>query len=504
MRTKMKAILNYKNFFKGKKITVHGLGLLGRGIGDVIFLAQNGADLLVTDLKTKEQLAPSLTQIKKALKPEVFRKIKFVLGEHRLEDFQNKDFILKSADIPLNSIHIAEARKNNIPIKMDASWFAELAPEGVKIVGVTGTRGKSTTTHLIYDILKLVQRFPFKSNPKGVFGQVYLGGNVRGLATLPLLKKAKTKDIVVMELDSWQLQGFGDSQISPNVSVFTNLMVDHQNYYQNDPSRPKSIRAGMDLYFADKANIFLNQKEGDYLIAGTEIAKKINPPSLKLRRGEEKLKSQLIIPDSKIIPKSWKVKLIGEHNLLNIAYAVTVARILDVPDKIIKQAVENYKGVPGRLEFIKEVKGIKYYNDTTATTPDGVIAALKALSGRQGLPLNCSQRGVLGDIILIGGGRDKELDYKKYAPVVKKSVKALALFQGTATDKIIKTLGKTKFPVKVFDNMPEAFAWANSQTNPPAGGGDIVLLSPGAASFGVFKNEFDRGDQFVKLVKGVR
>ncbi|MFA5022974.1 MAG: UDP-N-acetylmuramoyl-L-alanine--D-glutamate ligase [Candidatus Paceibacterota bacterium] len=492
--------LNYKNFFKGKKITVHGLGLLGRGIGDVIFLAQNGADLVVTDLKTEEQLAASLAQIKKALKPEVFKKIKFVLGEHRLEDFANKDFILKSAGVPLNSPFIAEATKNNISIKMDASWFAELAPRDVKIIGVTGTRGKSTTTHLIHDI---VEAF-LKGNPLGAvqglpLGKAYLGGNVRGLATLPLLKKVKAGDMVVMELDSWQLQGFCDSQISPNISVFTNLMVDHQNYYQNDMNR----------YFADKANIYRWQKEGDYLVAGSEVAKKINPPSHLLRRGEEKIKSQLIIPDTKILPKNWKIKLLGEHNLLNIAYAVTVARILDIPEKIIKTAVENYAGVPGRLEFLREVKGVKYYNDTTATTPDGVIAALKALSGRQGLPFGSSSRGVLGNIILIGGGRDKELDYKKYAPVVKKSVKVLALFQGTATDKIIKALGNNKMPariglrggpIKVFDNMPAAFAWANSFAQK----GDIVLLSPGAASFGVFKNEFDRGDQFIQLVKSMR
>ena len=460
---------DYKNFFKNKKITVHGLGLLGRGIGDVIFLAQNGADLVVTDLKTEEQLSSSLAQIKKALKPEVFKKIKFVLGEHRLEDFKNKDFILKSADIPLGSPFIAEARKNKIPIKMDASWFVELAPKGVKIIGVTGTRGKSTTTHLIYNILAKA------------FGEkkVFLGGNVRGLATLPLIKKIKSGDFVVMELDSWQLQGFGDSQISPNTSVFTNLMVDHQNYYKND----------MNLYFADKANIYRWQREDDYLVAGDEVARKI-----KNQRSKIKINGQMIVPEIKVVPKNWKIKLLGEHNLLNIAYAITVARILDISEKVIKTAVENYVGVPGRLEFIREVKGVKYYNDTTATTPDGVIAALKALNPSTKLGVNKM------NIILLGGGRDKELDYKKYSPVVKKSVKVLALFQGTATDKIIKTIGKTKFPVQTFDNMPSAFAWANSFAQK----GDVVLLSPGAASFGVFKNEFDRGDQFVSLVKGLK
>ncbi len=469
----------FSKIFGGKKITVHGLGLLGRGIGDVIFLAKEGADLTVTDLKTRDQLKPSLEKIKKEVGPVLYKKIKFVLGGHRLEDFKNKDFILKSADIPLNSTHVAEARKNKIPIKMDASWFVELAqgacPEqsrGIKIIGVTGTRGKSTTTHLIHEILELAKT-----------RKVYLGGNVRGLATLPLLKKIKAGDIVVMELDSWQLQGFGDSQISPNISVFTNLMVDHQNYYKND----------MDLYFADKANIFLNQKEGDSLVCGQEvlslIRKKYPAKLAKLATGQVKnFAGRAIVPDAGVVPKNWKIKLLGEHNRLNIAYAVTVARIMDIPEKIIKQAVENYVGIPGRLEFVREVKGVRYYNDTTATTPDGVIAALKALDKYQ------------GKIVLLGGGRDKELDYKKYVPVVKKSVKALVLFKGTATDKIIKTLGQTKLPVFVFDNMPEAFVWSNAQAKK----GDIVLLSPGAASFGVFKNEFDRGDQFTEQVKKLK
>ncbi|MFA5000602.1 MAG: UDP-N-acetylmuramoyl-L-alanine--D-glutamate ligase [Candidatus Paceibacterota bacterium] len=505
----MKTSLNYKNFFKGKKITVHGLGLLGRGIGDVIFLAQQGADLTVTDLKTEDQLALSLAQIKKALKPEVFKKIKFVLGEHKLENFRNKDFILKAAGVPIDSEFIEEAKKNKIPIKMDASWLAELVegacPERsrrVKIIGVTGTRGKSTVTHLIYEILKAWRP---EGNPLGSVqgfpsGRVFLGGNVRGLATLPLLKKVKKGDIVVMELDSWQLQGFADSKISPNISVFTNLMVDHQNYYGSTSLTTSSNP--MNLYFADKANIYRWQKKGDYLVAGGEVAKRIKLDLKKSRHALDCL-GQLIVPDAEIIPKSWKIKLLGEHNLLNIAYAVTVARILDVPEKIIKQVVENYAGVPGRLEFLREVKGVKYYNDTTATTPDGVIAALKALN----LPRRRSSGnfpmtvvGAGAKIILIGGGRDKELDYKKYAPVVKKSVKALALFQGTATDKIIKILNKTKFPVQVFDNMPSAFTWANSFAQK----GDIVLLSPGAASFGVFKNEFDRGDQFVNLVKKIK
>lgn len=470
--------VDYKKYFKDKKITVHGLGLLGRGLGDVIFLANCGASLIVTDLKTKEQLEPSLKTIRKKVGEANYKKIKFVLGEHCLRDFsaqggsasgRKPDFILKAAGIPLDSPFIAEAKKNKIPIKMDASWFAELA-EGVQIVGVTGTRGKSTTTHLIYEITKASGR------------RVFLGGNVRGVATLPFLSKVKKGDLVVMELDSWQLQGFADSQISPNISVFTNLMVDHQNYYG---SAALSARADpMGLYFADKAGIFEWQKPEDFLVTSRDVlglAKKNN----------KKITGQVVVSDSKVLPKNWKIKLLGEHNKLNIAYAVSVARILNIPEKIIKKTVENFSGVPGRLEFVREIRGVKFYNDTTATTPDGVIAAVKALGPSTKL------RAIKQNICLIGGGRDKELDYKKYVPIIKKSVKSLALFQGTGSDKILSALGKTKFPVKVFDNMKEAFTWTVAQSKK----GDVVLLSPGAASFGVFLNEYDRGEKFNKLVK---
>src|SRR3989339_1089557 len=454
----------FKKYIKGKKVTVMGLGLLGRGIGVTRFLAECGADLIVTDLKTAEQLASSLKQLAR------YKDIKFILGEHRLEDFKNRDLIIKAAGVPLDSIFIAEARKNNIPIEMDASLFAKFAmPAGVKIIGITGTRGKTTTTFLTAEILR------------SAFGDknVHLGGNVRGIGTLPLLKKVNPPagggDFVVMELDSWQLQGFGDSKISPSISIFTNLMVDHQNYYAND----------MDRYFSDKANIFVNQREGDSLICGQNVLTLI-------RKKYSSFAKRAIVPDIKVVPKNWKIKLLGEHNRQNIAYAVTVARVLDIKESVIKKVVENYAGVPGRLEFIREIGGVKYYNDTTATTPDGVMAALEALKKYH------------GKIILLGGGADKELIYNKYAKEVKKSVKDLALFKGTATEKILGELkiknAKLKEEIRtkdllvmVVDSMPDAFAWAKSQ----AKRGDIVILSPGATSFGVFKNEYDRGDQFV-------
>ena len=458
-------MMNYQQYFKGKKIIMLGLGLLGRGIGVAKFLAEQGAILTITDLKTKKELAPALKKLKK------YKGINYVLGGHQLVDFSAQggpasggpNMVIKAAGVPLNSPFVAEARKNNIPIKMDASLFLELAPKIIS-VGVTGTRGKSTVTQLIYTIIK-----NHLKSKKNDHRQVYLGGNVRGLATLPLLKKIKKGDIVVFELDSWQLQGFGDYKVSPNIAVFTNLMPYHLNYYQGS----------MKQYFYDKVNIYRWQTEKDFLVVG----KTISP----LIRKNGRRRSKLI--ESGPIDSSLKSKLLGKHNLENIKLAIIVAGLLKIPEPIIKPVVESFKGVPGRLELVREVKGVRYYNDTTATMPEATLAALKALSQYQ------------GKIILIGGGNDKALDYKKYATAVSNSVKKLILFSGLATDKI-KSLLPPKFKKNIIDagSMTEAVSKAVAVATE----GDVIILSPGATSFGLFKNEYDRGDQFVNLVKKLK
>lgn len=425
------APLSYQDFFRGKKITAMGLGLLGRGLGDVQFLAEAGADLIVTDLKTAEQLEPTLAQLKK------FPHITYHLGEHRLEDFRDRDFILKAGGVPLDSIYIAEAKKQGIPIKMSESWFAELAP--ATIIGVTGTRGKSTVTQMIYEILKAVGK------------KVWLGGNVRGVSTLSLLNKVKKGDLVVMELDSWRLQGFGESRLSPHIAVFTNLLPDHLNYYGGD----------MEKYFADKANIYKYQKSGDYLVCGPTIAPRLgHPPAPPL-------------------PPSWNLKLPGEHNRENAALAKKVAEILGVKSALIKKVITGFAGVAGRLELVRTREGVKIYNDTTSTTPAALAAALKAFGKNK-------------NIVLIAGGADKNLDFSEVFGLIKKYCKEVILLPGTGTSK-----------VNIEGEKVETLKQAVESAINKAESGDILLFSPGFASFGLFKNEFDRGDQFNELVKKV-
>lgn len=441
----------YKTYFKGKKITMLGLGLLGRGVNVAKFLASLGAELTITDLKTAEALEVSLKQLKK------FPNIHYVLGGHRLEDFRNRDMVIKAAGVPLDSPYIAEAMKHNIPIEMDASLFAKFSP--ATIVGVTGTRGKTTTTNLLVHILETA--FP---------GRVFIGGNIRGMATLPLLKKTKAGDYVVLELDSWQLQGFGDAKLSPQIAVFTNFLLDHMNYYKGN----------MGQYFADKANIFMYQREGDVCVVGEQAAKEI-------KNRTQGLRSKLVIARAKIIPKEWKIKIPGAHNRENIACAIEAARALGASEKAVKRGVESFVGVSGRLEYLRSVRGVKYWNDTTATTPDGNRVAIQTVT----------EKGKK-NLVLIAGGNDKNLEFGDMVKLINRTVKALVLIQGTATEKILTLLPrKLGYPMVVVGSMREAVAYADGF----AERGDTVLLSPGAASFGIFKNEYDRGDQFALLVK---
>jgi len=451
--------MDHKHFFKKKKITLMGLGLLGRGLADVAFLAECGAQLTVTDLKSKDDLAPTLKKLKK------YKNIRYVLGEHRLEDFSDCDMVIKAAGVPLDSSFIAHARSLNIPIEMDESLFAKCAPD-VRIIGITGTRGKTTTTMLIYSMLleaKKTRRYK---------GDVFLGGNILGLATLPLLKKVKPGDTMVLELSSWQLQGFGEAHISPHIAVFTNFLDDHLNYYNGDRS----------LYWNDKAYIFSSQSGGDFFVAPKELLKKVQSQYPDVR-------SHFVVPLS--VPSSWNLKIKGAHNHQSVVLAIAVGGVLGITDDTMKKAVEQFSAVEGRLEHVATIQDIEIYNDTTSTTPDSLRAALSAL-------------GESKNIVLIMGGADKNLDMQpalKQLPLYASTVILLSGEGTSGTEKIKKDVYALPdlhvIEVGSIDEaLKQAFFYARNN--------ERILFSPGFASFGMFKNEFDRGEKFMVAVKRLK
>jgi len=447
----------YRDIFEGKKVTQMGLGILGRGVGDARFLAENGADLLVTDLKDEEALATSVDTLRQ------YSNITFRLGEHRVEDFTHCDLVLKGAGVPKGTEFIVAARRVGVPVDMSASLLMRVAQ--VPVVGVTGTRGKSTVTQYLYEVLKHEGR------------HVLLGGNVKGVSNLSLLRDVTEESVAVLELDSWQCQGFGEEKsinnprvrqgpLSPQVAVFTSFMPDHLNYYKGD----------LDAYLADKANIFLYQSEGDVLVVGKQAFS-------ALQKYKKDIRANVVVADESDVPKNWKLSLLGEHNRYNAGIAVATARAFGVSDEVIQEVVENMKALPGRLELVKEVKGLRFYNDTNATTPEAVVAALKAFSGE-------------GNVRLIAGGTEKDLDNSALLPAIEKYAKQVVFLKGTGTENL---LADKEGVYEVVDSLEEAF----NMVLKGAGAGDIVLFSPGFSSFGMFNNEYDRGEQYNVLVRSL-
>jgi len=421
----------------------------GSGISAAKFFIERGDNVLITDLKSRPELAAQIKELENFCEKNKKSPPEFVLGEHKKENFKNVDLVLRNPGVPKDSPYLKMARENRAEIETDVSIFMKNCP--AIVVGVTGTRGKSTTATLIYEFLKDAGK------------KVYLGGNIK-ISPLSFVGKVKKGDIVVLELSSWLLENFAEKKLAPHVAVVTSIYPDHLNTYKN-----------MAEYIAAKKNIFARQLTEDYLVVNGANAetKKWQGPGKTIKFYK------------KDAPKSG-IKLRGDHNLENIAAALAAAKIFKVPDASVKKVLREFGGLPDRQELIAERAGVKYINDTTATTPDGAIAALRTFGGAK------------KNIILIAGGKDKELEYDKLAKEIKKYCKVVIFFPGTATDKIKFQISNLKF--QMAENMKEAVKQAAAL----AVRGDIILLSPAAASFGLFKNEFDRGEKFKAAVKKLR
>jgi len=402
--------------FKDQKITIMGLGLHGGGVGSARFFAQAGAKILVTDLKKEQELKGSVLKLKE------FKNIEYVLGQHRMEDFKNTDLIIKNPAVPNNSRYLEVARENKVLVDTDVGIFFELCP--AQIIGITGSKGKSTTASLCADVLKKK------------YASVILAGNIR-VSVLDVLPEIKESSLVILELSSWQLEGLRDHKKSPHIAVITNVYKEHLDRYKN-----------FEEYVEAKKIIFKFQNKNDFLI--------INK---KLRNLAKNTESELKLFDG---TSQEAARIIGE--------------IYEISEKDIEKATKGFRGLEGRLEFVKEINRVKYYNDTCATHPEAVIYGLNKLD----------------NVILIAGGTDKNLDFTKLNRALNQKIKALILLPGTASAKI-RTRRKT---IKV-ENMEQAVLKAKKIAKPD----DIVLLSPGCASFGLFKHEFDRGEKFKKYVQ---
>jgi len=467
--------MKYKQDLEGKKVTVFGLGLHGGGVSVVRFLARCGAQVTVTDLKSQEQLAPSLEKLRE------FKNINYVLGQHRREDFTQADMIVKSPAIPWNNTYIKTAQEHNVQIEMDSSLFFRYAP--CPIIGVTGTKGKTTISLLTARILKMVGEDIFEI----------------GIGQIPVfdtLEKIKKDSIAVFELSSWRLSGLEKTGLkkSPHIAVFKNFLPDHLNYY-----------ATMDAYLEDKKKIFEYQTKDDWVV--------LNHDDAIVRNFEREVHAQIVWfgfsrpktgvciyvehgmifiddgIDRKEIVTTRALGLKGKHNIVNAMAAIGACWAHGVSLEKLKKHTPRLEGVPHRLEFVGEVHGVKYYNDTTATIPEAVISALHSFTQ---------------SVILVAGGSEKGLQYESFAKSVSHRAKNVVFLKGSATshmkEALEKVLGEKAQDFSEVSSMESAVHKASEL----AQSGDVIVLSPGASSFGMFENEFDRGDQFRNAVRKMK
>ncbi|MFZ2187495.1 MAG: UDP-N-acetylmuramoyl-L-alanine--D-glutamate ligase [Candidatus Moraniibacteriota bacterium] len=461
-----------ESFFKNKRITVFGLGLNMGGVGTVRFLAEHGArEIIVTDIKSREELEPAVVKLAK------YKNITYIFGQHRPEDFTRVDMVIKNPVIPWTNEYIQLAKKNHVPVEMDSSIFFALCK--APIIGVTGTKGKTTTASLIAHILEKC-------------GKQVVRVGIGQIGVLSALEKITSESVVVFELSSWRLSALAHLKKSPHIAVFTNLYPDHLNYYKT-----------MESYGADKRNIFLFQKKKDVTLANAEneevralvqdapasliwfgVSQDIDGDGV-WREGERLFVRQG--EKQSVLMSLEQVPLKGEHNIGNVLAAALAALAFGLSPEQVSAGIKSFPGVSHRLELVAEKNGVRYYNDTAATIPEAAIAALRSFAE---------------PVILIAGGSDKRLTFDALAKEILDRSKGLILLKGAATEKLTQALkaclpeAEKNRPITVVESMAKAVELASRSAEP----GDIVLLSPGATSFGLFQNEFDRGDQFKKIV----
>ncbi|MBU2575547.1 UDP-N-acetylmuramoyl-L-alanine--D-glutamate ligase [Patescibacteria group bacterium] len=453
---------------KNKKILLLGLGLHGGGVATARWLYKNGAKLIISDLRKQNVLRPSLKSLTS------LKAVKYVLGKHREQDVKWADIIIYNPGVPKESKYLQLARRLNKPVYNEASLFFDRCQ--ALIIAVTGTRGKSTTAALI-------ARMCEQKNPRTI-----LAGNIKTSFMLDVVDRATKNDLIVLELSSWQLEGLNIVRGAPHIAVVTNLYPDHLNRYRN-----------LTHYYCSKKEIFKHQKENHFIVLNNEnkVArdwqKEACSRTLLFSKKDHKALGAFV-KAGKIMFRSDErdesimsvrdIALQGEHNLENVLAATAVAKIYGLRNSNIKKALKSPLALEGRQEVAGNVRGVLYVNDTTSTTPDAGIAALDRFGKNK-------------RIILIAGGADKKLEYDKWARAVKRACKSVYLLTGDASKKMKRSL----CGMRNLSDEHNDLGVLVRKISEHAKRGDIVLLSPAAASFNLWNHEFERGDDFVKAVK---
>jgi len=451
-----------------------GLGLHGGGLASARFFAGCGAHVTVTDLRSEEVLAPTLARLSGL-------DIRFVLSRHDEEDFRKADIVIKNPAVKRSSPYLAHARR----VETDLSIFFRECSNPV--IGVTGTKGKSTSASAVSHILKM--RYP----------GTRLGGNIT-VSPLEFIDELTPDDPVVLEVSSFQLgdlafvaerAGSRNSfSFSPRIALVTNILPDHQDYY-----------GSMESYVADKRVIFEHQKQDCFTVCnaddeyGRQFARQTPGVPVLVSTNPE---IDADLPDG---PRAWmegnkgymrlgntteqilpeEVLLPGSHMRRNLLFAAVAARLYGLERATVEEGARTFRGIEHRLELVAEIEGVRYYNDSAATIPEAAVKAVSSFDR---------------PVHLIAGGTDKNIDFAPFGEIGFYAA-FVYLLAGSATDKIRVHLDAAGVSYEgPFNSLSRCIDAAAAR----ARSGEIVLLSPGCASFGMFNNEFDRGLQYKQLV----
>ena len=457
----------FKRYIKAKNVAIIGLGV--SNIPLINYLYNLGAIITVFDQKTEAELNEEALENVKA------KGFNIITGKECLKEVQGFDIIFRSPSALPTIPELVEEVERGAILTSEIEMLLKLAP--CKVIGVTGTEGKTTTTSIIADIIK-----------KAGYN-CYLGGNI-GKPIFVEIDNIKPEDVIVIELSSFQLM---DMDVSPEISIVTNIYTDHLNVHKS-----------YEEYQDAKKNIFKYQTENGLLILNKDnditysFSKEANGKVI-LFSSKEKLENGYIYDrdDETIkfckdgirrhILKRTDIKLRGIHNYENICAALAATAPLVSIEKQT-EAIKSFNGVEHRLEFVRELDGVKYYNDSIGTSPASTIAGLNAFDE---------------NIILLAGGSDKGLDYKEVGENIARKVGILIL-TGPTAEKIEDATLKAKNGenVKIYhcENLKEAVELSKNVSTP----GDVVLLSPASASFDAFKNFVERGIKFKELVNNLK
>ncbi len=456
----------FENYIYQKKVAIIGLGVSNIPLID--YLYEKKARITVFDDKEIEDIP------KEVMDKLTSYSIPFFFGKDYLKNLNGFNLIFRSPSCLPTKPELKQEEERGAIVTTEIEMLMKMCP--CQIIGVTGSEGKTTTTSLIYSILKHAGY------------NCYLGGNI-GTPLFTKLSQILPDDIIVLELSSFQLMGM---DVSPNIAIITNITPNHLN-----------IHSSYEEYIEAKKNIFKYQNEDDVLILNydNEITRKCKPEAnskVIYFSSKEKLNDGYIVDGNiikecenklrKHILNTKEIKLRGTHNFENICAALAATRNL-VDEEVAVEAIKEFNAVEHRLEFVREINGVKWYNDSASSSPSRTIAGLKAYDE---------------DIILIAGGYDKNLDYELLGKYIVEKVKGLVLIGNTAqkifnaTSEEMKKKG-VELPIYYCKTLQEAVDTAKNIAKEH----QVVLFSPASASFDMFKNFADRGNQFKKLVNEI-